>query len=180
MEQIDLVALVIAVPIAVLTVGFVLALSEQSTPDPDRLERSDINSTLKLDSPLRWGATIGLFLLFLASGLHITTGTPSVPAVEAVLSQFELWGYSEEFALFIGGSQLFAAILLIPPQTSSWASGYLGVVMVGSIYTHLTQGALGLALVPLVVLAWTGYVGKIRLPWALGRRVGSREPVRQQ
>lgn len=89
MEEIDVVALVIAVPIALLTIGFVVALAQPETADPDQLQHEDLGATLKLFSPLQWGAVIGLFALFLISGLHITTGTPSISAIETVLSDFD-------------------------------------------------------------------------------------------
>lgn len=171
MGEIDITALFVAVPIVFLTVTFILVAYEDYTPDPDRLEKGDLGATLKLFTPLGWVLTVGLSVAFLVTGLHIITGIPEVQPIEAVLSRFEYWGYSQNFEIFIGTSQIFAAILLIPPQTSSWVAAYLAIMMGGSIYTHIAAGDWLLAAIPLLFLAALVYIAAHRFPWAAGRRL---------
>lgn len=170
MEQIDIVALVVAIPVVVLTIGFAVFVAEPESRDPDRIERGDLGSALAVSTPAQWVLVVGFSILFLITGLHLTTGISSVAVVEQVVGRFEAWGYGEGFRQFVGWSQIVAAILLIVPHTGSWAAGYLGVLMAGSIYTHLGYGEPVLALVPLVFLAGLTYLAVDRWPRAIGGR----------
>jgi putative oxidoreductase len=170
MGEIDVFALFIAVPVVILTVVLVLIAAKDDAPDPDRIERGDLSAALGLHSRREWALTIGFTLVFIVTGVHLLTGLPQALAMEALIGQFEAWGYSQEFRLFIGATELLAAIFLIPPATASLAAAYLAVLMAGAIYTHVAAGAWALAIVPLVFLIGLLYLAALRAPWAFGRR----------
>ena len=173
MGQVDFMALFVAIPIVLLTVTFILAVYKSLAPDPDHLGRADAELALGLHSKVEWGLTIGFALAFVMTGLQITIGIFDLEAVRMVINRFGEWGYSETFALFIGASEVLAAILLIPRQTSVYAAGYLVVLMGGSIYTHVAHGDWGLALVPFAFLIGLVIVGVDRLKHV--RRGGGSE-----
>lgn len=162
MGDIDVFALFIAIPVVVLTVTFVIVLYEPTTPDPEHIEPGDAGAVLGIHTQLQWLLTLGFALLFILTGVHIATGIPEVQAIEAVLSRFEAWGYTESFRLFIGLTEMLAAILLIPRQSVVWAAGYLSIIMGGSIYTHIAYGSWVLALIPLLALVGLVYLGVSR------------------
>lgn len=174
MQEIDIIALFVAVPVVVLTLTFVVVLYEPETTDPEHVQRGDASSTLGISTRLQWLLTIGLALLFIVTGVHIATGIPEVEAIEAVLSRFEQWGYSPQFRIFIGATEMLAAILLIPRQTVPWAAGYLGIVMGGSIYTHIAYGSWLLALIPFICLVGLIYLGVARSHHKWPRRIQKR------
>lgn len=177
MNEIDIFALFVAIPVVVLTVTFIIVLYEPTTPDPEHIERGESSELLGIHSRTEWVLTIGFALLFILTGVHIASGLPEVEPIEAVLSQFDAWGYTESFRLFIGTTEMLAAILLIPRQTASWAAGYLSIIMGGSIYTHVAYGNWALAFIPLVCLIGLVYLGVARLPHRTWGRARTTQPV---
>lgn len=171
MGEIDIIALFVAIPVVVLTITFVVVLYEPTTADPEQIQRGDAAAVLGIHTRLQWLLTIGLAVLFILTGVHIATGIPEVDAIEAVLSRFEAWGYTGDFRLFIGFTEMLAAILLIPRQTAAWAAGYLSIIMGGSIYTHFAYGSWALALIPLLCLVGLVYLGVSRSPYTERRRL---------
>jgi hypothetical protein len=171
MGEIDIIALFVAIPVVVLTITFIVVLYEPTTADPEHIQRGDAASVLGIHTRLQWLLTIGLSVLFILTGVHIATGIPEVEAIEAVLSRFGAWGYTEDFRFFIGFTEMLAAILLIPRQTAAWTAGYLSIIMGGSIYTHLAYGSWALALIPLLCLVGLVYLGVSRSPYTERRRL---------
>jgi hypothetical protein len=79
-------------------------------------------------------------------------------APEAV-ETFTRYGHSDGFRMFIGACELAGAIGLWIPRLSFWAAAGLFAIMLGAVYTHLTnaEAAFGPAVAALLLgfVAWT-------------------------
>ncbi len=150
--EINAVALFVTLPIVLLTLGFVFFVrsSRMGQKSPDEFLSGDLK-----DNP-RKTATWALTLVL--SAIFIFAGVPKLLGADTVLHQFNEWGYSDGFRVFVGTSQIVAAILLIVPRTTAYAAGYLAVVMAGAAYTHLAFDGPWMALIPLACLAGLGVV----------------------
>lgn len=95
--------------------------------------------------------------------VYILAGSPKVGGFDSALHSFHQWGYSETFLYIIGILEFVGGILLLVPKVRFYAAGYLGVIMIGAIYTHLAFDAAYIALVPatclglLVFIAYESY-----------------------
>lgn len=79
-------------------------------------------------------------------------------------AMFEGWGYPRGFAFFIGGAEFVCALLLLVPRITSYAAAALIVVMIGAIYTVLTnQSQLGPG-IPTIHIAVLAFLFWIRWP----------------
>lgn len=150
--SVDFLALFVSIPIAFLTVTFVYFVRASSISKEE--EAATSGSFWK--EPRRvgyWASAIALSLVYLLAGV------PKLGGVSDVLHRFSEWGYSDEFMMFIGVSEFVAAILLVIPRTALYAAAYLGVIMVGAIYTHVAFDTVSMALLPAFCLSFLSFVG---------------------
>ncbi len=85
-----------------------------------------------------------LALLFLLNGGMKLAGM--------MVEQFELWGYSGWFQYLIGVAETAAGVGFLMQKTRFLAAASMIVVMLGAIYTLVTNGQAAQAVVPLVAL----------------------------
>ncbi|HYD47360.1 MAG TPA: DoxX family protein [Terriglobales bacterium] len=93
-----------------------------------------------------------LMLLFLIKAVPKLFGYPDAVA------DFERFRYPEWFRMFVGVTELTAAVMLLAHQTAGYALTILAAVMVGAAFTLINAGDFREALVPMVVLGMIGYV----------------------
>lgn len=148
------IALFIAVPIVVLTLVGVYFIRASSMVREQRLVLTGKDKEVfgKTRTVGYWISSVALSFLFLFAGL------PKVNDLGETFHKFTHWGYSEQFLSFIGISEVVAAIFLLIPRTSKYAAGYLSIIMVGAIYTHLAFDPLPYVFLPIVVLAFLSFV----------------------
>lgn len=97
--------------------------------------------------------SILLALLFLLNGVMKLTG--------AMVEQFEMWGYSGWFQYLIGVAETAAGIGFLVKKTRFFAAAAMIVVMLGAIYTVVSNDGLDPTLaVPLVALLLCALVAK--------------------
>lgn len=150
---IDIFALFVAVPVAILTALFVYFIRASST-------QNEAPSQVETKRPLwkrprlvgYWASAVVLSVVFILAGL------PKIGEFNDVLTRFSEWGYSRDFLLFIGASELVAGIFLLIPQTALYAALYLSAVMVGAIYTHLAFDTVVWALLPAFCLSFLLFI----------------------
>lgn len=53
--------------------------------------------------------------------------------------QFAVWGYSQLFLYFIGSVELIVAVAVFAKPTRTYGLVGLIVIMIGALYTHLTN-----------------------------------------
>lgn len=115
--------------------------------------------------------TGGLWLLTVLEWLGMGAAGLSKFSGDGWQRMFEGWGYSAWFALFIGAAELGLATLLLIPRLTSYAAVGLIVIMVGAIFTVLTNetelgpGIPTIHILVLTLLAWA------RWPRRWGRAV---------
>lgn len=85
-----------------------------------------------------------LALLFLLNGGMKLTGM--------MVEQFEMWGYSGWFQYLIGVAEAAAGVGFLVKKARFLAAVAMVPVMLGAIYTLVTNGQAGQAVVPLVAL----------------------------
>ena len=85
-----------------------------------------------------------LALLFLLNGGMKLAGM--------MVEQFEMWGYSGWFQYLIGVAEAAAGVGFLMKKTRFLAAAAMIPVMLGAIYTLVTNGQAGQAVVPLVAL----------------------------
>ena len=158
MEGVIPLLLVITGLVTFATALYVLLAYLPRTPDPDQLERRDLGIVLRLHSPMQWLSAVGLTVFFLVIGIHVATGVSQFHVVDDVFAYFGQWGYDDGFRRFVARTQIFAAILLIPPITGTWASLYLAILMGGSVAVHVAMGGSEQAVVPLIALVGLVYL----------------------
>lgn len=165
---VDFIALFVALPVALLTVAFVYFVRTASMPSEEARQERD--SFWK--QPRRVGYWASAVILAL---VYILAGIPKLGGFSDALHRFHEWGYSDEFMMFIGISEFVAAILLVIPRTAFYAASYLGVVMVGAIYTHLAFDGSMMALLPAFCLSFLSFIAYE----SYAKRAGS-SPSRQR
>lgn len=150
------IALFAAIPLVLLTLGFVYAIRVGMAPEPAPGQTEEgADPRTSWDRARKrgyWGATISLALVYIGTSMPKVTGTGDV------LTRFSEWGYSENFMLFIGASEFLAGILLLVPRTSLYAACYLGIIMVGAIYTHFAFDSAVWALLPAFCLSFLAFI----------------------
>lgn len=114
----------------------------------------------------------GLLALF-----FIGVGAGKLAAVDAVVENFEDWGYPAWSMYAAGVVELAGAMLLLFPDgriagasLRFWGTAVLAVVMVGALGTHLVHVGNIDALLPLALLAGLAVLAKSTRP---GRLVGA-------
>ena len=88
--------------------------------------------------------SILLALLFLLNGVMKLTGS--------MVEQFEMWGYSGWFQYLIGVAETAAGVGFLMKKTRFLAAAAMIPVMLGAIYTLVTNGQTAQAAVPLIAL----------------------------
>lgn len=111
---------------------------------------------------LEWVGSVLVGLSFVASG------APKIVPSGSMISRFEAWGYSAEFATVVGVAELAGGLAILWPRTRRWGAGTLGVIMVGAVGTHVRSG-IGSPVTALVYLALIGLV------WWASRPSGLQE-----
>src|SRR5688572_27843951 len=79
-----------------------------------------------------WCLTVPLAALFLLAG----AGKFGAEAT----ANFQKFGYSDGFRIFIGIAEMAGGIGLLVPGLSTWAALGLVVIMAGAVYTHVMVG----------------------------------------
>lgn len=122
-------------------------------------------SSSKGRSIAAWVLVVALAVMFLLAALGKLTG--------AATPMFEAWGYPSWFAVLIGAAELAGAIGLLVPRTTRWAAVGLVLVMLGAVFTHVTNGEGAQVLRPLIFLGGLAAVLLLRSGSAGGRSRGS-------
>ena len=98
-------------------------------------------------------ASIVLALLFLLNGGMKLAGT--------MVSQFEMWGYPGWFQYLVGVAETAAGVGFLMKKTRFLAAAAMIVVMVGAIFTVVSQDGLGPTVaVPVITLLLCVLVAK--------------------
>jgi putative oxidoreductase len=97
-----------------------------------------------------WVVSGLLTALYLFAGFGKVSGNPQ--AIEG----FAKYGYSDAFRLFIGASELAGAVGLWIPKLSFWAAAGLIVIMLGAVYTHVSNAEAPTG--PVIALILLGFV----------------------
>lgn len=106
------------------------------------------------------GKTIAVWVLSaLLAVLFLFAGGQKILGAAEPTEHFAQWGYPAWFPMLIGLIEVWGGLALLVPSVAFYAAGALGVVMIGAIYTHLTQAAPGvpIPIVCLLVLAFIAY-----------------------
>jgi putative oxidoreductase len=117
-----------------------------------------------------WGLVVILAWAF------IFTGWKTIFPSNELEMRFIRWGYSLDFAHWIGIAEVAAGVLVLFPRLASLAALGLSGIMIGAIYTHLTTTigspffAIILLLVSLtvVILRWPESILNLRRKPATG------------
>ena len=75
---------------------------------------------------------------------------------------FESWGYPAWFALLIGVAETAGAIGLLIPRTTRWAIYGLTAIMLGAVFTHVTNGEAAQLARPLIPTLCLWILWKLR------------------
>ena len=121
-------------------------------------------STSRVGTAVAWVLSGLLALAFLASGV------PKLLMIEVWARKFAQWGYPVWFLLLIGALEVGGATLLLIPRWTRYGVLLLGVVMVGAMYTHVSNGEGLQVLRPLIVGAALGVLAWLRAPARLPAR----------
>ena len=89
-----------------------------------------------------------------------------------MVARFENWGYSSDFAVFIGMLEMLGGLLVIIPRLSAYGSVLIGTIMIGAVYTHINTG-IGSAMFAAIYLLMAIGLGFLRYdqtwkPWRRG------------
>lgn len=98
--------------------------------------------------------TVSWILVVILGGLYGVAGVGKFGGGAAEM--FAGWGYAPWFAILIGVLELVGAIGLLIPKTTRLAVYGLTVIMLGAVYTHVTNGEAAAVSRPLAfgVLLW--------------------------
>jgi uncharacterized membrane protein YphA (DoxX/SURF4 family) len=91
-----------------------------------------------------------------------------------VAKQVARWGYPDWTRVLVAMVEIGGGLALLLPRTAPYATGALGTVLVGAVFTHLRHGAVPHAAVPLAVLALLVMVGYARRPRTLAQDDGRK------
>ena len=91
-----------------------------------------------------WIIAVLLALGYGFAGMGKLTGAAS--------EMFAGWGYPAWFALLIGVLELAGALGLLLPKLTRWAALGLAGIMIGAVFTHVSQGEGLQVLRPLIFL----------------------------
>lgn len=108
-----------------------------------------------------WRSTALGITSYMLALVFLGSGGAKVIGMEAQVDQFVRWGFPLGFMMAVGAAELLFAVLIAHPDTRFAASMGLLLIMAGAVGTHLSQGELGMAMVPLAYsalcagLAWS-------------------------
>ena len=101
----------------------------------------------------------------LLTALYLFTGSLKVSGAQEVVDTFTRYGHSDAFRMFIGAAEIAGAVGLWIPRLAFWAAAGLIVIMLGAVYTHMTNAEAPFA--PLVAAVLLGFVAWARSSSAL-------------
>ena len=101
-----------------------------------------------------WVLAVVLAAFFALAAIGKLTGSAT--------EMFAGWGYPAWFALLIGVAEAAGAIGLLVPKTTRWAIYGLSLVMLGAIFTHVTNGEAAQLARPILPLACLWILWKLR------------------
>ena len=100
-----------------------------------------------------------LVISILLALLYLTTGVMKLRGMQ--VADFEMWGYPSWFQYLIGAAEWAAGVGFLIPKTRFLAAVAMIVVMLGAIYTVVSNDGVGPTLaVPLVALLLCALVAK--------------------
>lgn len=112
----------------------------------------------KLKKGFSWFLQIILGLEF------ILAGQAKFTRPDAWTTQFDRWGYPDNFSYAIGGIELIFAIVLFFPKYAAKAAMVLGVVMIGASVTHAIHGEWDRVIVTLILTVLLALLFILRRP----------------
>ena len=80
-----------------------------------------------------WISKVIISLLFILASIG------KLAKNESVIQMFKEWGYVDGFYFIIGLLELVLAILLLIPKTALYSAILLFILMIGALFTHLTN-----------------------------------------
>lgn len=111
------------------------------------------------------GKTIALWIIqIMVAGLFLMAGMGKLTSDPEVVANFTSWGMPDKMYLVIGFFEVLGAIGLLIPRLAGLAAVGLILILGGALFTHLTHGEMGLAMLPLVVMILLGVVAYLRNP----------------
>jgi uncharacterized membrane protein YphA (DoxX/SURF4 family) len=143
--------------------------SHSQSPPSDLINRPKTYPHRSLKRTAIWGATL------VVATIYIAASVPKLGGFGFFDARFEQWGYPYWFELTVGVIEATAAIFLIIPTTAFYSALALAVIMVGAIFTHLVFGQAALAVVPLIMLCLLAFIGWMRRPAWVHRRIRQRK-----
>jgi hypothetical protein len=103
-----------------------------------------------------WVASVLLFVLY-----SVFAAPPKLMGDPQAVEGFIKMGYSDAFRLFIGAAEFLGGLGLLIPRLAFWAALGLIIIMIGAVYTLVTNGMasnLAPAVIALVLLGFIAYV----------------------
>ena len=88
----------------------------------------------------------------LIAGLFFMMGSQKLMGEAEVTANFDRWGIPGFMLYVIGTLEVLGAIGLFIPRLAGLAASGLILLMVGALFTHLTHGEYGMALLPVAVM----------------------------
>jgi len=101
----------------------------------------------------------------LLTALYLFAGGMKLYGPPEVVENFTRYGHSDGFRVFIGAAEVSGAIGLWIPRLAFWAAAGLFVIMLGAVYTHVTNAENPIG--PIVAAALLAYIAWARRPTAL-------------
>ncbi len=100
----------------------------------------------------------------LVAGLFLMMGSQKLMSEPELVANFARWGMPDKMYLVIGFFEVLGAVGLLIPRLAGLASVGLILIMIGALFTHLTHGEMGMAMIPLIVMILLGVVVYLRNP----------------
>ena len=122
------------------------------------MKKSRLMEQSKVETIVSW------ILQILLAGLFVMSAIPKLTSDPELVGNFTRWGMPGKIYLVIGFFELLGAIGLLIPRVAAAAAVGLMLIMVGALFTHLTNYEWGMAIVPLVVTIFLAVVAYLRNP----------------
>jgi uncharacterized membrane protein YphA (DoxX/SURF4 family) len=107
-----------------------------------------------------WVASALLFVLY-----TVVASPPKLMGKPEAVEGFIKYGYSDGFRLFIGTCESLGGIALLIPRLAFWSACGLFIIMLGAVYTHLSNNDaahVAPAVVALLILAFIAWARRGR------------------
>jgi len=149
------VALRVAVPVVmlmVLSIFFLRAAWAERAPSqlPRGVSYDDVQEATTLrelsQDPMAmtvWGLSIVLSMMYIIAGI------PKLGGFEQMVNAWDQYGYSTTMRQLVGGVEFLGGVLLLIPRAAFWAATALGLIMVGSMLTHVMHGEYSQTIIPM-------------------------------